>query len=235
MRGCMTCLKYAFFFFNFVFWVLGALGLGVGIWAATDTEFEGVINDVLSLEDGLNVSTLKQAAYLMIIAGAIMMVIGFFGCIGAVRESQCLLTIFFILLLLVFALCVAILTIVFVSPHLTDSVTAPIFERLMDNYSAKNGSALDLLQEKLKCCGAENRDDWAKYQKKIPASCEDHKQGCIHALHDRIKNSFADYPVQTGVVTGVVLVVIVAGMILSLTLCCVIRRDGDGDEDFKAV
>ena len=56
----MTCLKYAFFFFNFVFWVLGALGLGVGIWAATDTEFEGVINDVLSLEDGLNVSTLKQ-------------------------------------------------------------------------------------------------------------------------------------------------------------------------------
>ena len=40
---------------------------------------------------------------------------------------------------------------------------------------------------------------------------------------------------QTGVVTGVVLVVIVAGMILSLTLCCVIRRDGDGDEDFKAV
>ena len=71
----------------------------------------------------------------MIIAGAIMMVIGFFGCIGAVRESQCLLTIFFILLLLVFALCVAILTIVFVSPHLTDSVTAPVCVAGRDNVS----------------------------------------------------------------------------------------------------
>ena len=32
----MTCLKYCFFFFNFLFWALGALALGVGIWGATD-------------------------------------------------------------------------------------------------------------------------------------------------------------------------------------------------------
>jgi hypothetical protein len=234
----MSCLKYAFFFLNFLFWVLGALGLGVGLWAATDTNFEDTIDNILSLEDGLNVTTLKQAAYLMIIAGAIMMVIGFFGCIGAVRESQCLLITFFISLLLVFALCVAIITIVFVNPHLTDSVTAPIFKKLMDNY-ANATSAMSLIQEKLKCCGAQARDDWQKIGQQIPASCgsngKEYQQGCIHALHDRIKNSFADYPVQTGVVTAVVLVVIVAGMVLSLTLCCVIRRDGVDDEEFKAV
>ena len=58
----MSCLKYAFFFFNFLFWVLGALGLGVGLWAATDTNFEDTIDNILSLEDGLNVTTLKQVS-----------------------------------------------------------------------------------------------------------------------------------------------------------------------------
>ena len=60
MKGCMTCIKYAFFFFNFLFWVLGALALGVGIWAATDNKFEQTIEDVLSLDDNLHLSTLKQ-------------------------------------------------------------------------------------------------------------------------------------------------------------------------------
>ena len=62
----------------------------------------------------------------MIVAGAVIMVIGFFGCIGAIRESQCLLTIFFISLFLVLALCIAIIVIVLVEPHLTDKVTKPV-------------------------------------------------------------------------------------------------------------
>ena len=68
----------------------------------------------------------QQGAYLMIVAGAIMMVIAFFGCFGAIRESQCLLTTFFISLFLVLALCVALLVILFVEPHLTDKVTKPV-------------------------------------------------------------------------------------------------------------
>lgn len=31
------------------------------------------------------------AVYILLGAGALMMVVGFFGCFGAVRESQCLL------------------------------------------------------------------------------------------------------------------------------------------------
>lgn len=234
----MTCIKYTFFFFNFLFWVLGALALGVGIWAATDKGFESTINDVLALEDNLHLSTLKQAAYLMIIAGAVMMAIGFCGCIGAVRESTCLLSLFFILLLLVCALCVAIIVLVFVNPHLTDSVTIPIFINLIKTHTANaNNSSMDLIQKNLKCCGADGREDWLHNNKTIPASCGAHTEGCSHALHKRIQNSFADYPAETGAVTALVLAVIVAGMILSITLCCVIRRDRDNfeDEEFRAV
>lgn len=36
-------------------------------------------------------SLLFAAVYILIGAGGIMMLVGFFGCCGAVRESQCLL------------------------------------------------------------------------------------------------------------------------------------------------
>lgn len=34
---------------------------------------------------------LCSAVYILLGAGGLMMVVGFFGCFGAVRESQCLL------------------------------------------------------------------------------------------------------------------------------------------------
>ncbi|RXM97802.1 Tetraspanin-8 [Acipenser ruthenus] len=46
------------------------------------------------------------AIYLMIAIGAIIMGLGFFGCCGAIRESRCLLLLFFIGLLLIFTLLV---------------------------------------------------------------------------------------------------------------------------------
>lgn len=235
MKGCMSCIKYCFFFFNFLFWVLGALGLGVGIWAVVDAGFETQVKDALASVDDLNILALKQAAYLMIIAGAIMMVIGFFGCFGAIRESQCLLIGFFVLLLLVLTLCIAIIAIVFANPHLTDSVAKPIFDRMVASYAPNNNSSLDLIQKTLKCCGAEGPEDFTKQSKAVPATCSDYKEGCVHALHTRLENSFEQYPVETGAVTAAILVIIVIGMVLSLTLCCVIRQSYQPDRDFKVV
>lgn len=34
---------------------------------------------------------LSSAVYILLGAGGLMMIVGFFGCFGAVRESQCLL------------------------------------------------------------------------------------------------------------------------------------------------
>uniref|UniRef100_A0A672RLA8 Tetraspanin 2 n=1 Tax=Sinocyclocheilus grahami TaxID=75366 RepID=A0A672RLA8_SINGR len=40
--------------------------------------------------------------YILIAAGGLVMLVGFFGCCGAVRESQCLLGLFFTCLLVIF-------------------------------------------------------------------------------------------------------------------------------------
>lgn len=39
----------------------------------------------------IRASALSSAVYILLGAGGLMMIVGFFGCFGAVRESQCLL------------------------------------------------------------------------------------------------------------------------------------------------
>lgn len=44
-----------------------------------------------NVEDSPGLSQLVNAAYLLIGVGAVLLVIGFLGCCGAVRESRCML------------------------------------------------------------------------------------------------------------------------------------------------
>ncbi|XP_042528118.1 tetraspanin-9-like, partial [Dipodomys spectabilis] len=89
-RGCLCGLKYAMFLFNLVFWLCGCGLLGVGIW--------------LSVSQG-NFATFSpsfpslSAANLVIALGAVVMVTGFLGCLGAIKENKCLLLSFFVVLL----------------------------------------------------------------------------------------------------------------------------------------
>uniref|UniRef100_A0A8D2BEG1 CD81 molecule n=1 Tax=Sus scrofa TaxID=9823 RepID=A0A8D2BEG1_PIG len=48
-----------------------------------------------------------SGVYILIGAGALMMVVGFLGCCGAVQESQCMLGLFFGFLLVIFAIEIA--------------------------------------------------------------------------------------------------------------------------------
>ncbi|XP_070271189.1 tetraspanin-17 isoform X1 [Myotis yumanensis] len=80
--GC--CGKYFLFGFNIVFWVLGALFLAIGLWAWGE---KGVLSNISALTDlgGLD------PVWLFVVVGGIMSVLGFAGCIGALRENTFLL------------------------------------------------------------------------------------------------------------------------------------------------
>ncbi|XP_027402705.1 tetraspanin-17 isoform X3 [Bos indicus x Bos taurus] len=80
--GC--CGKYFLFGFNIVFWVLGALFLAIGLWAWSE---KGVLSNISALTDlgGLD------PVWLFVVVGGVMSVLGFAGCIGALRENTFLL------------------------------------------------------------------------------------------------------------------------------------------------
>ncbi|KAF7245334.1 Tetraspanin-9 [Varanus komodoensis] len=86
--------------------MLGGCGiLGVGIWlAVTQGNFATLSSSFPSL----------SAANLLIITGTFVMIIGFVGCIGAIKENKCLLLTFFIMLLLVFVLELTVVILFFV-------------------------------------------------------------------------------------------------------------------------
>lgn len=84
------------FAFNFLFWLLGCVILGIGIWIKVDpTTISDLAKEDAQLQkffDELHTANYESfGAYVLIAVGSIIMVIGFLGCCGAIRESQCML------------------------------------------------------------------------------------------------------------------------------------------------
>jgi len=65
--------------------LIGCCIIGVGIWILVDDH----INDYVQGADEF--ASLHVVAYILIAIGGIIMVCGFCGCCGAIRESQCML------------------------------------------------------------------------------------------------------------------------------------------------
>ena len=77
MGAISTILKGLFLLFNFVFWALGLALLIVGILAKV--QFEEIVK--LATDINFNI-----APYIMIGCGAFIILVGFMGCWGSVKE-----------------------------------------------------------------------------------------------------------------------------------------------------
>uniref|UniRef100_A0ACB8G433 Uncharacterized protein n=1 Tax=Sphaerodactylus townsendi TaxID=933632 RepID=A0ACB8G433_9SAUR len=74
--------------------ILGAVILGFGIWIMVDKNSFIYVLQTSS-------SSLKTGAYILIGVGAVTMLMGFLGCLGAVNEIRCLLGLYFTCLFLI--------------------------------------------------------------------------------------------------------------------------------------
>ncbi|KFP45701.1 Tetraspanin-8 [Chlamydotis macqueenii] len=148
MAGVSSCMKYSMFIFNFLFWVCGSIILGVSIWIH---------------------SSLFAGVDLLIAVGSIIMVLGFLGCCGAIKESRCMLLLFFIGLLLILILQVTggILGAVYRS-QIETSFNKTLLESVNSLQSSTEESKVfqEKLQEferKNQCCGLLNGPaDWGQ-------------------------------------------------------------------------
>ncbi|XP_017779169.1 PREDICTED: tetraspanin-9-like [Nicrophorus vespilloides] len=191
--GCGTkMVKYLVFLFNLVFALAGLALLIVGILFKLD------FNDIAgALED----SPFGVAPVLMIVIGAIIFVIAFFGCCGAIKENSCMLTSYSVVLLVIFILQIALGVYVFLSikneSDLKDSITKDL-NKSLDKYKKGDKLAIesfDLMQKSIKCCGVSSYKDFLP---SIPDTCcetspcnalNSYKMGCGEKMFDTIEDN----------------------------------------------
>uniref|UniRef100_A0A8B9KMC4 Tetraspanin n=1 Tax=Astyanax mexicanus TaxID=7994 RepID=A0A8B9KMC4_ASTMX len=130
--------------------------MAVGIWTLIDK------GEYLSL---LASSTFAVSAYILILAGALVMVTGFLGCCAVIREQRSLLSTYFSCLLLIFLieLVAGVLAYVYYQ-RLSEELKQHLSKTMTENYDqlGKEGitRAVDRLQQDFKCCGSNNSSDW---------------------------------------------------------------------------
>ncbi|XP_058886455.1 tetraspanin-5 isoform X1 [Acipenser ruthenus] len=149
------CIKYFIFGFNIIFWLLGVAFLGIGLWAWSE---KGVLSNISSITDmgGFD------PVWLFIVVGGVMFILGFAGCIGALRENTFLLKFFSVFLGIIFflELTAGVLAFVF-KDWIKDQLNFFINNNIRayrDDIDLQN--LIDFTQEYWECCGAFGADDW---------------------------------------------------------------------------
>ncbi|KFV73033.1 CD9 antigen [Dryobates pubescens] len=217
VKGGTKCIKYLLFGFNFIFWLAGTAVLAIGLWL----QFDSQTKSIFELES--NNTTFYTGVYILIGAGALMMLVGFLGCCGALQESQCMLGLFFLFLFVIFALEIAAAIWGFANK---DKVIEELKDFYKETYNKRSQPAaketLKAFQLALDCCGLTGSleqllMDTCPKKTLIEAASV---MSCPAAIDD-VFNSKLNV---IGAVGLGIAVIMIFGMIFSMVLCCAIRR-----------
>ncbi|NWU19845.1 TSN8 protein, partial [Dyaphorophyia castanea] len=220
--------------------VCGSIILGVSIWIR--------VSGAQQVNACSHTSTVMFAGVNLLIAvGSIIMVLGFLGCCGAVKESQCMLMLFFIGLLLIVILQVigGILGAVYksqveIAVNLTLTANVDALQDTSGAYKEYQESFKTFEREN-QCCGLLNGPkDWGQNFNKPPSKicqCEVenpsssdlctkyqgryiYKKSCGEVVMKIFKDNLV---IVMGIAFGLAAIEIL-GLVFSMTLYCQIKR-----------
>lgn len=151
-----VCLKYLLFTFNCCFWLAGLAVMAVGIWTLA------LKSDYISL---LASGTYLATAYILVVAGVVVMVTGVLGCCATFKERRNLLRLYFVLLLITFLLEIiaGILAYIYyqqLNAELKENLKGTMSKQYHQPGYEGVTSAVDKLQQEFHCCGSNNWQDW---------------------------------------------------------------------------
>nr|XP_020514959.1 CD81 antigen-like [Labrus bergylta] len=230
VAGCTKCIKYMLFLFNFIFWLAGGVILGVALYLRNDSQTSNLL--ILQFEGHQAPGTFYISVYILIAVGAVMMLVGFLGCYGAIQESQCLLGTFFFFLVILFACEVAAAIWGFmnrdtISKELINFYDSAYIKAVDVSGSPSKDAAikvLDAFHTTLDCCG--KGDDTPLFKQVTGTLCpkktpEDFLRS---QLHDKLIELFSDKLYVIGLAALIVAVIMIFEMIFTMVLCCGIRN-----------
>ncbi|KAK9399696.1 tetraspanin-8 [Crotalus adamanteus] len=219
------------FVFNFLFWIIGCIILGVSIWmhVSKDIQKEFKID-----------SSMLSAVNLLIAVGSVIMVLGFLGCCGAMKESQCMLLLFFIGLLMILLLQIVAGILGAVYKSQIEGVLNQTLEKEIGVLQIASTNDKDILEGfhkleiKHKCCGIFNgKSDWGKnFNDNSGCECEqtdigtsycsgkEYVKTCATVIMEMFQKNMI---IVMGIAFGLAFIEIV-GMVFSMSLYCQIQK-----------
>jgi len=190
---------------------------------------------------------------IILIAGLVIVIIGFLGCCGALKESACMLRTyaFIVGLMLLAEITLGILLLVYPS-EAEDAIKKGMtkeFKKYETNDEALT-KTIDALQHDLKCCGVNNYTDWldidwGKGNNVADSCCKNetagcgidmatatleqanqyiHTQGCFYALKEDLKSET--------IALGVVLFLMAIVQVLSVSCACGLASKSGGSSRY---
>jgi len=138
-------VKALFFTFNVIFWAAGCTLLGVSIWLLVDDD----VSETVEIA-GVSIYT---GSYVLVAAGALMFVVGFAGCCGAMKNSTLLLGIYFGFLFVIFGLQIGISIWAFVEYGSLEEAVEAGLKETADLDPIEDNTAYKNIQQSFQCCG----------------------------------------------------------------------------------
>jgi len=213
-----SCLQTTFCIFNGLIAVLAAACVGVGAWALADKDgFSAKITEALDgmKIDGISAADIQNAAILIVIIGSIILLVAGIGCCGAQKDSKCLLGVFFISMIIMCALVIAVAVVIHFFPgKIQAGMKKEFFKYINDETDEAAKSFVESFQKTFKCCGVEGPND---YNTTTPlAPCKTEKTGCAIKLKEMIQNLQSPF----FIVSIVTLILLVLATAISGYLYC---------------
>lgn len=232
----LVCLKYSLCLYNFIFLLSGCVVCGLGLWTVLDKwEMVTIIP-----------SPVYQVTIWMVIStGCVSVLVALLGYTAAAFESRCLLAWYTIFLVMIFIIesIIGLLAYVYqdkleldLKEHLRESLIYPY------DLDTRSTSAIDSIQEKYHCCGAESYQDWrtSGWQTQhvgvaAPDSCckspspgcgvRDHPSnihytGCRHRFFDEV----SEHLVYVSCISVCIAVLQICGIILTSSLFSTLHK-----------
>jgi len=219
-----TFCKYMMFLFNFLIFAGGVALLGVSCWVLIDGKsFMAMVSvDNRAIMDGV---------YVILVVSLFLLITGFLGCCGAIKENKCLLGIFLAIILLMTILEIVGVVLAYVYyPKLKEVTleTMNLYEKNNSTESDTVTAAWDTIQMMFNCCGFDSPSDWSNTtQGAVTAT-----QACSKVSSDPnnlsgCRSSLESYLLIIG---GVALAVLFVEILAMVFAGCLIKRIGDDGE-----
>lgn len=223
----MVCSKPAraiLITFNCVFWLFGIVLLVLGLMTKYDGSFGQVWQD-LKADQMIQSSDLNAASWILIAAGLFTIIVGGVGCLGALKKSRFLLTVYiFIILILLVAKLIAIYMVMAFKDDFQTQFRGALTKAFNSN-STVSQQAVDEVQQLFKCCGVNGPAD---YESDPPATCYSsnstavaYQVGCADQIQVYVTNHL---PIISAILFVMVLTEL-AAVIFSILICAKSQKE----------